>query len=779
MRGGVICRSFGIYSRIARLSVGHHTAERYQIRWIHTIPPDVTPTASGAEASTQLSSSSLSATTTTAKMTAAEGTSENSTTANVNNEEPFTASRSAEQTASTSERTEQLYSDKNFPFKLYGEDTRVSVNDSNRVFSSSTPSSYTSALLAEQLLAQAAQDNVNGNNNNNIKGSSDEHAKNPQKFFEPDLPRDRATAAAAAAAAIAMGTEVKKVDYAPAAVFQPPAQQSRPNTDTGPPPLRFVAKNNSEIENEPSTEMDVKQDTIDEEENVIDDNDDNDKVNSRSIEGQDTEEVHVLVRDEMRNVIAVDRLTSFASLAEKLPFWLATNLGRVGYTTPTLVQSVAIPLFMEKRDVVGVAPTGSGKTVAFALPALAALASLPSEGHDKNNNNKKNNFQSSDETVSATLVEPFVLVLCPTRELVQQTRDVFAQLAGNVVRVKAAFGGQDREKQVEFLQRWGGCDVLVSTPGRLCDFVEVGVVGLGQVSFLIMDEADRMLELGFAPQLEFIMSNIKKYKRSRQTTMWTATWNATVGNLAARFLLPERVLIEVDREHKTNTDITQCLYPMQDASQRISAIVKLYDDGVISKRQQVLIFVNRKEDVERLAHDLSKALRAPPDLVQYLHGGLRQRRREAILHGFKEGSIRILCATDVAARGLDVPALDHVINYDLPIDTDAYVHRVGRTGRAGRSGMAHTFIVAGDPRAPRIARFIAAQTNIPLSDDVQALVSEVERHGGLDAAVRSKYKSHARVDGASWRGQQHELHDSRFVRGVGRVMTIKRPAPAR
>ncbi|PWV05946.1 putative ATP-dependent DEAD/H RNA helicase [Trypanosoma cruzi] len=494
-------------------------------------------------------------------------------------------------------------------------------------------------------------------------------------------------------------------------------------------------------------------------------------VNGTSHADEKESEVRVLVRDHMRKIVDVKRLHSFAQLRSKLPRWLFYGIQQSGYIKPTLVQSVAIPLFMERRDVVGIAPTGSGKTVAFALPALAALPPSDSRGnHERNRGNADN----------PVVVSPNVLVLCPTRELVQQTRNVISQLAGNAVRVKGAFGGQGREQQMEQLRRWGGCDVLVSTPGRLCDFVEADVVSLEHVGFLILDEADRMLELGFAPQLEFIMSTIRKFRRPRQTTMWTATWNATVGSLASRFLKPERVFFEVDREHKMNTDITQNLYPLKDPSQRIHAIVKLYENAIISKRQQVLIFVNRKEDVEQLSEDLKTALRAPPDLIRCLHGGMKQNKRERILHGFREGNIRVLCATDVVARGLDVPELDHVINYDLPGDSDAYVHRVGRTGRAGRRGTAHTFILAGDNRAPLIARFIAKQQGTALPEDVLAIIHDIELHGGA-ATERPKYKDHARLAGKDWRvygsAKSIKTEERRYVRGYGHVLTLKRPTP--
>ncbi|KAH8605286.1 DEAD DEAH box helicase Helicase conserved C terminal domain [Trypanosoma vivax] len=500
-------------------------------------------------------------------------------------------------------------------------------------------------------------------------------------------------------------------------------------------------------------------------------------------------EGRIIVRDHMRNPVSIQRLESFDALFGKVPGWLSNGLMRSGFTTPSLVQSVAIPLFMRKHDVVGVAPTGSGKTVAFALPILASLFTQPSpdgrgvvsDAHSKRCGTVTEASEMTSPEAASEHVEPRALVLCPTRELVMQTRCVFSQLSDNVVRVKGIYGGQEREQQLSYLHL-GGCEILVATPGRLCDFVEMGAVSLSKVDFLVVDEADRMLELGFSPQLEFIMSNIKKYRRRRQTTMWTATWNATVGGLAARFMLPERLLLEVDREHKVNTNIKQNLYAVQDASQRLKGIVKLYDEGVITRQQQVLIFVNHKEDAEKLAEELARALRAPPGLLEFLHGGMRQRRRELITRRFTNDEVRVLCATDVAARGIDVPGLAHVINFDLPAHVDAYVHRIGRTGRAGRTGMAHTFITAGDPRAPNIARFVALQCggDGKLPEDIDTIVRNVELRGATELS-RARYKSHAEVAGRDWRipaGRKLiNAQGSCYVRGVGRVVTLKRPAP--
>ncbi|RNF15355.1 putative ATP-dependent DEAD/H RNA helicase [Trypanosoma conorhini] len=683
----------------------------------------------------------------------------------------------APRTAAAGENMPRLYADEANSLTLSGGEPLAFVTDSGRAPSSSTFSSYDPSLLAEDAMTRSPAGRL-----------AEAQQMTAGDELQPTLAAIAADAVAAAATVTA-AVDNSTVEAPPAVSRQPPAvlQHQYRRADPTPASRRVSVRGGGDAA-EGGAGSGEQQTAIDEgrqpdagredEEQEGEKHAHEERVKAAAPSTHASEgEVRVFVRDHMRNTVSVGRLRAFAELEGRLPWWLLHGIQQSGFVIPTVVQSVAIPLFMQRRDVVGIAPTGSGKTVAFALPALAALAALPSPSHSGCGASNNNHGGGVEDAVT---VNPRVLVLCPTRELVQQTRSVFSHLAGNAVRVKGAFGGQDREQQLEFLRRWGGCDVLLSTPGRLCDFVEAGAVSLGQVDFLIMDEADRMLELGFAPQLEFIMSSIRKFKRPRQTTMWTATWNAIVGGLAARFLRPERVLLEVDREHKLNTDITQQLYALQDPSQRIHAVVRLYQEAVISKRQQVLIFVNRKEEVEKIAEDLTTALRAPPELVRCLHGGMKQRRRESIIHGFREGSIRILCATDVAARGLDVPELDHVINYDLPGDADAYVHRVGRTGRAGRRGTAHTFIIAGDSRAPLIARFIAKQQGTALPDEVLAIIRDVELHGGV-AAGRQKYKSHARVAGKDWRGSggaaSTMAEGSRYVRGVGHVTTLRRPTP--
>lgn len=414
-------------------------------------------------------------------------------------------------------------------------------------------------------------------------------------------------------------------------------------------------------------------------------------------------EATVRVRNHLNHAVKVQPIRRFADVAEDLPLWLNEGIAKMGHTVPTTVQSFAIPLLMEDKDIVGIAPTGSGKTVAFAIPALATVDLSQRRRSGK--------------------AEPTVLVLGPTRELVQQTKNVFVTLGGGRAVTRAAFGGEDRDKQRMHLTQ--GCEALIATPGRLCDFIDSGDVSLEKVQFFVLDEADRMLEMGFGAQLRHIVSKLPPRERQkRRVMMWSATWCSQVESLAKGMLSPtERLTVEVDREHKTNVNIEQRAYGLQDHSDRLAALVKLFTDGTVTPSHKTIIFANHKETTETLADNLLTALQvANREVIQALHGGMKQARRDAIMRKFRSSDIRVLVATDVAARGLDVPDVEHVVNYDLPADTDRYVHRIGRTGRAGRKGISHTFLCRGDGSlASDLADFMESN-GAKLDDDVLSVV---------------------------------------------------------
>lgn len=353
------------------------------------------------------------------------------------------------------------------------------------------------------------------------------------------------------------------------------------------------------------------------------------------------------------------------------PDWLAESLKESGYPSTTTIQKYTIPVLEEGHDVIGLAPTGSGKTVAFAVPALKSLT------------NRK-----------STSMHPSILVLAPTRELVQQTTAVFERLSGGQVRVCEAYGGASREIQARRLG--DGCDVVVACPGRLNDFLKGGEVSLENLSFLVFDEADRLLDMGFQIQLDEIISYIDPSQAPVQKMMWSATWPTSVQRLAHNYLSPNRYLVRAGSAGsgaQVNKRITQEIIFADSPDERISSIVELIKSGKIDENTaKVIIFVERKSDTENVAASLSQQLGIDQRFVGVLHGGLHQRQRDYVMNQFKNSNIRLLVATDVASRGLDIPDVSCVINFEPPGNIDSYCHRIGRTGRAGRSGDAFTFM---------------------------------------------------------------------------------------
>jgi ATP-dependent RNA helicase DDX5/DBP2 len=438
------------------------------------------------------------------------------------------------------------------------------------------------------------------------------------------------------------------------------------------------------------------------------------------------QDVKIRVVDSRGATVAVQPIKRFSDIAEDLPEWLNQGIAASGFKAPMAVQSIAIPLLLEERDLVGIAPTGSGKTVAFAVPALSSV-------------------DVRARVRSGNRCDPSVLVLCPTRELCQQTHTVFRSLGVGQAIAAAAFGGADRDRQADVLCR--GADVVVATPGRLCDFLDSGIISLDVLNFLVLDEADRMLEMGFATQLNRMMDCINP-DRKRRTMMWSATWASAVEKLANNFMSSDRLMVTVDAQQTANRDITQHVYAVLDPKDRVARIVKLIDDKVISQDHKIIVFANQKETVDNLAEDLARELRVHWSCVQPLHGGLRQAKRDAIIRNFKDGAVRILVATDVAARGLDVKDVDHVVNYDLPSDTDAFVHRVGRTGRAGRQGQAHTLFVQGVSCGVMCDIAEALQKDgVKLSPDVLSVLARSMHYSGGNEKKHKKYVDHSRLKG--------------------------------
>lgn len=397
----------------------------------------------------------------------------------------------------------------------------------------------------------------------------------------------------------------------------------------------------------------------------------------------------VVVTNSMNEVVSIQPLRLFSDLVGA-PHWLKHGLKESGFPETTPIQKYTIPVLEEGHDVIGLAPTGSGKTVAFAVPALK---------------NYKNTTNS-----------PSILVLAPTRELVQQTTIVFQKLSRGEVRVCEAYGGSPRELQARKLGN--GCDVLVACPGRLNDFLKQGEVSLNNLSFLVFDEADRLLDMGFQIQLDEILSHLDP-SISVQKMMWSATWPTSVQRLAKTYLSSNRYVVRAGAAGtglQVNRNISQTMEFANSVEDRIAFIAKLIETGKIDENTaKVIIFVERKADTENVAYSLSQKLGIHSRFVGVLHGGLHQRQRDNVMNQFKRSDIRLLVATDVASRGLDIPDVTCVINFDVPGSIDSYCHRIGRTGRAGRKGDAFTFISEEScPIAPELVDYLQkADVDVP------------------------------------------------------------------
>mmetsp|Transcript_14113 Transcript_14113/g.20847 ORF Transcript_14113/g.20847 Transcript_14113/m.20847 type:complete len:586 (+) Transcript_14113:66-1823(+) len=358
-----------------------------------------------------------------------------------------------------------------------------------------------------------------------------------------------------------------------------------------------------------------------------------------------------------------------------------------GFLTPSAIQAQCWPVMLEtvdekKRDAVGIAETGSGKTLAFALPALTRMYK---EDEASNSAQKKKS--------------PRMLVVAPTRELAIQSHDVLKEF-GAVVNLRSlvVYGGVPKYEQVSALKR-GNIDIVVATPGRLKDLLEGGSIHLGEVKYLVLDEADRMLDDGFRQEIIYIISQCKSREDGRQTAMFSATWPAAIQKIALDFMYkPIRIYVGfeaiVGSNGENGMDDSLC------ANKRVTQVVEVIDDRArearlrkllqkhhSSRENRILIFALYKKEAERLEY----SLRGDGWSCCSIHGNKQQIARQTALASFKDGSCPLMIATDVAARGLDIPNVEMVINFTFPLTIEDYVHRIGRTGRAGKKGLSHTF----------------------------------------------------------------------------------------
>lgn len=340
-----------------------------------------------------------------------------------------------------------------------------------------------------------------------------------------------------------------------------------------------------------------------------------------------------------------------------------------GYTQPTPIQAKAIPVVMTGVDVMGAAQTGTGKTAGFSLPILNRLMPLATE-----------NTSPARHPVRA-------LILTPTRELADQVAaNVHTYAKFTPLRSTVVYGGVDINPQIQTLRR--GVELVIATPGRLLDHVQQKSINLGQVQVLVLDEADRMLDMGFLPDLQRIINLLPK---TRQNLLFSATFSPEIQKLAKSFMVSP-TLIEVARRNATSENIKQVIFALDSEEDKRMAVCHLIQSKALS---QVIVFSNTKLGTARLARHLEKEGVS----TTAIHGDKTQIERTKSLEAFKAGEVTVLVATDVAARGLDIADLPCVINYDLPTTPEDYVHRIGRTGRAGAKGTAYSFVVKRDERA--------------------------------------------------------------------------------
>ncbi|MGN8050901.1 DEAD/DEAH box helicase [Curtobacterium sp. 22159] len=397
-------------------------------------------------------------------------------------------------------------------------------------------------------------------------------------------------------------------------------------------------------------------------------------------------------------------VVTFADLGLSDPVLKAVK--DIGYETPSAIQEATIPTLLEGRDVVGLAQTGTGKTAAFALPILSRM-------------------ESGSKV-------PQALVLSPTRELALQVCEAFEQFASHMkhVHVLPVYGGQAYGVQLSALRR--GVDVVVGTPGRIMDHIAKGTLDLSELKYLVLDEADEMLKMGFAEDVETILAETPDDK---QVALFSATMPAQIRRISQQYLT-DPAEITVKTKTKTAANITQ-RYLVVSYPQKVDALTRILE---VEDFEGMIIFVRTKSETETLA----EKLRARGYAAAAISGDVAQAQRERTVNQLKSGKLDILVATDVAARGLDVDRITHVVNFDIPVDIESYVHRIGRTGRAGRKGDSISFVT---PRERRLLAAIERHTKQPLTQMQLPTIEDVNetRLTRFDDAITSALEQQDRI----------------------------------
>jgi ATP-dependent RNA helicase DeaD len=379
------------------------------------------------------------------------------------------------------------------------------------------------------------------------------------------------------------------------------------------------------------------------------------------------------------------------------------SLKKVGYEIPTPIQSLFIPEAVTGRDCIGQAQTGTGKTAAFILPIL--------------------------QKVTKEGLAPQALILAPTRELAAQIHGEAMRLAeSRGLRIVSLCGGHPLRRQMNELMR--GCHIVVGTPGRLIHHIRSGVLKLGKIRHVVLDEADRMLDIGFRPDIERILRALPP---ERQTLLLSATLPPPVRQLARRYM-KDPTMIDIAPEKPAVSSIRQSYFTV-DPDRKFDLLLRLIDRD---QPTRCIVFCRRKRDAEFLSHDLAhKHLH-----VARMHGDLEQKKRDRIMDAFRDGRIRFLVSTDLVGRGIDVDDISHVINFDIPDDPENYVHRIGRTARMGKDGIAYTFVTPDQGRELTAIEMFVNQ------------VIECQRLEGFEAfrsRARNGSNNHSRPGGSNRR----------------------------
>ena len=378
---------------------------------------------------------------------------------------------------------------------------------------------------------------------------------------------------------------------------------------------------------------------------------------------------------------------------------VAAGIKAAGYTAPTPIQEKAVPPVMTGRDVMGLAQTGTGKTAAFVLPILHRLMQ---EGRNK---------------------QIRALVIAPTRELAEQIHEAIVSLGRQTgIRSTTVYGGVGFNPQVEKLRR--GVEIVVACPGRLLDHICHGTINLSHIQVLVLDEADRMFDMGFLPDIRKIIQHVPV---NRQTLLFSATMPDDIMRLANE-VLQSPVTVQINNSTPVST-VSHAMYPVEQHL-KTPLLIELMRH---TNTESVLIFTRTKHRAKRVSEQLKKAgYRAAS-----LQGNLSQSRRQTVMDGFRNGTFQVLVATDIAARGIDVSQISHVINYDMPDTPDAYTHRVGRTGRANRTGDAFTFITLEDENMVcSIERVLGEKVERRIIDGVDYKKPAPVRDAGLASMMR-------------------------------------------